>query len=58
MSDVSRDRAGTWRDWPVVLIALGLVLVFTDAKALGVVLFWGGIVALLLRRYAFTTRRR
>jgi hypothetical protein len=56
-------RAGTWRDWPVWVIVGGwlggMVLVALDVipnwMALAVVLF--GVVALLVRRGAFTARR-
>lgn len=63
MSDVGKDRAGTMRDWPVAVIGVGLVLALfaiLDGNAPPlitwlVILF--GVVALLIRRGAFTPRR-
>lgn len=60
MAETSReDRAGTFWDWPVGLIVGGLVItLFTYARWLGVLLVAFGVVALLVRRGAFASRRR
>lgn len=57
------SRAGTWSDWPVAVILVGVVfalLSVVNGTAPGV-LAWGlmlfGVVALLIRRGAFTPRR-
>ncbi len=56
---VQVDRRGTARDWPVLLIALGAGLgIATGGDKAWVLLFWFGIVALLLRRGTFSARRR
>lgn len=57
------DRAGTWRDWPAWVIGAGLLVAVYVIASGGtpslvvwlVVLF--GVVALLVRRGAFTPRR-
>lgn len=55
---VQVDRRGTARDWPVAVIALGVGILLVTEDRLGVLLFWFGIVALLLRRGTFSPRRR
>jgi hypothetical protein len=51
-------RAPAWWDWPIPVMVLGLVLVFVPgANYFGAVLFWGGLIALLIRRGAFNRRR-
>jgi hypothetical protein len=54
-----RDRRGTFWDWPVgVMLAAVVLALFTDAKVLAVVVFGFALVALLIRRGAFSPRRR
>lgn len=53
-----RDRRGTFWDWPVGVIVAAVVLgMFTEARAATFVLFWFGVVSLLIRRGAFSPRR-
>lgn len=52
------DRRGTLWDWPVGVALAGLVIVLATGKTFGVVLFWFGVIALLLRRGSFSPRRR
>ena len=52
------DRRGTARDWPVAFIALGVGILLVAGDKFGVLLFWFGVVALLLRRGTFSPRRR
>jgi hypothetical protein len=54
-----RDRRGTFWDWPVgVMLAAVVLAVFTDAWVLAAVVLCFGAVALLVRRGAFSPRRR
>jgi len=65
MSDEAKkpSRAGTWSDWPVAVIAVGVLLGLAAFASGGrpsfvtwlLILF--GVVALLIRRGAFTPRR-
>lgn len=57
MGDVTKDRAGTAWDWPVGLIVGGLLLLAFRVWVLAVPLLVLGVVALLIRRGAFTPRR-
>lgn len=56
--DGDRDRAGTVWDWPVAVIVFAVVLLLAGVKVGGGVLLLLGVVALLIRRGAFTPRRR
>jgi predicted membrane metal-binding protein len=57
------DRAAVWRDWPVWVIAAGVLIAVYVIGTGGTpsVLVWlilgFGVVALLVRRGAFTARR-
>ena len=53
------NRAGTMWDWPVAVILIGLLLLlFAGGARVGAVLLLVfGVVALLIRRGAFTPRR-
>jgi len=54
-----KDRRGTFWDWPVGVIAAAVVLgLVTESRAAPFVLFWFGVLALLIRRGAFSPRRR
>lgn len=56
---VQVDRRGTARDWPVAVIALGAGLgIATGGDKAWVVLFWFGVISLLIRRGAFSPRSR
>lgn len=63
MSDVEKTRAGTWADWPVAVIVVGVLLAVVAWTSGGSPSFvtWlliaFGVVALLIRRGAFTPRR-
>ena len=51
-------RPGGWWDWPVGVIVGALVLaVLTRGGTFSVLLFWFGVISLLIRRGAFTPRR-
>lgn len=53
------DRRGTFWDWPVAVILVAVVLAIgTDASPGSIVMFWFGVLALMIRRGAFTPRRR
>ena len=55
---MEKDRRGTFWDWPVGLIvaAVVLALVFEPGPFV-FALFWFGVIALLIRRGAFSSRR-
>lgn len=54
-----KDQRGTFWDWPVGVIAAALVLgLTTEAKGLTLLLLGFGVIALLIRRGAFSPRRR
>ena len=58
MSERVKDRRGTFWDWPVGLMVGGLVIALvTDLPLFGLLLVVVGVVALLVRRGAFTPRR-
>ena len=59
MSEEGRtNRAGTIWDWPVAVILIGLLfLLFSEGSPGAVLLLVFGVVALLIRRGAFTPRR-
>ena len=57
MSDAGNDRAGTIWDWPVIVMLVAVVLLIAGAKVVGGLLLAFGVVALLIRRGAFTPRR-
>lgn len=63
MSDVGKNRAGTLSDWPVAVIGVGVLLAvfaFLSGNTPPLVtwlLIVFGVVALLIRRGAFTPRR-
>ena len=57
MSDVGKDRAGTIWDWPVIVMLVAVVFLIAGAKVFGGLLLAFGVVALLIRRGAFTPRR-
>lgn len=49
-----------WWDWPIGVIAASVVLFFVLGEEGGLlvfVMFWFGLIALLIRRGAFTPRR-
>lgn len=54
----AKDRTGTFWDWPVAVIILAVVLMFAGAGVGAVVLFWFGVLSLMVRRGAFTPRRK
>lgn len=57
MSDVEKTRPGTLWDWPVGVIVGAVVLAALSVWVLAVPLLAFGVVALLIRRGAFTPRR-
>ena len=57
--EAPKGRRGTFWDWPVGVIIAGVVLGIATGGATGaVVLFWFGVIALMIRRGAFTPRRK
>ena len=61
------DRRGTWLDWPVAVIVLGVLVVLSGEQVtmlsgvpplLGWVAIVFGAVSILIRRGAFTPRGR
>lgn len=59
MDEKQPDRRGTWADWPVaVIVAAVVIALFAGKPSVGVfVLFWFGVLSLLIRRGAFRPRR-
>lgn len=56
--EVKKDRRGTFWDWPVgVMIAAVLLALFTHPTPLSIGLFWFGVLSLMIRRGAFSSRR-
>lgn len=53
-----KDRRGTFWDWPVGVILAAVVLGFAFKPGVFVfLLFWFGVISLLIRRGSFSPRR-
>jgi hypothetical protein len=56
---MEKDRRGTFWDWPVGVIVASVVLgLVFEPGPFAFLMFWFGVLALLIRRGAFSPRRR